>query len=258
VDDQSHPELSGIVNVMPVPPMAMVPPGAPQPAGGHGHAGLGGPGGARPGRRRAVRALAAPLADLVQPMPYPGIYPPDDEAFHPTAIGHTMFVDTVDQQAAETILEYLRSSDAPVRVAQLRVLGGAMARVPAEATAFAHRGSKIMVNVASFYPWGSSATRAKAASTRPTWQRLAAVKAPLRPNNLFRGNHNIPPAADRLGSEGAWRRTGGNQPIVKIAEADVADKLDRLDRYHRPIRLDRQLAAARPTLMIATRRRRFP
>ena len=38
-----------------------------------------------------------------------------------------------------------------MRVAQLRVLGGAMARVPADATAFAHRSSRIMVNVAAFY-----------------------------------------------------------------------------------------------------------
>ena len=38
-----------------------------------------------------------------------------------------------------------------MRVAQLRVLGGAMARVPADATAFAHRASRIMVNVAALY-----------------------------------------------------------------------------------------------------------
>ena len=43
-----------------------------------------------------------------------------------------MFVDTIDEHAAETILEYLRSSDAPVRVAQLRVLGGAMALAMAD------------------------------------------------------------------------------------------------------------------------------
>jgi hypothetical protein len=36
-------------------------------------------------------------------------------------------------------------------VAQLRVLGGAMARVPADATAFAHRGRRIMANVAALY-----------------------------------------------------------------------------------------------------------
>ena len=38
-----------------------------------------------------------------------------------------------------------------MRAAQLRVLGGAMARVPADATAYAHRSSRIMVNVAAFY-----------------------------------------------------------------------------------------------------------
>ena len=62
-----------------------------------------------------------------------------------------MFIDRVDTAVAETILEHLEASDAAMRVAQLRVLGGAMARVPADATAFAHRDSKILVNVASFY-----------------------------------------------------------------------------------------------------------
>ena len=38
-----------------------------------------------------------------------------------------------------------------MRVAQLRVLGGAVARVPADATAFAHRQRRIMANVAAFY-----------------------------------------------------------------------------------------------------------
>ena len=36
-------------------------------------------------------------------------------------------------------------------VTQLRVLGGAVARVPSEATAYAHRDSRIMVNVAAIY-----------------------------------------------------------------------------------------------------------
>jgi hypothetical protein len=62
-----------------------------------------------------------------------------------------MFVDHIDRQVAETIVGYLQASDASLRVAQLRVLGGAMARVPAEATAFAHRRSAIMATVASFY-----------------------------------------------------------------------------------------------------------
>jgi FAD binding domain/Berberine and berberine like len=223
--DAAAEELSGIVSVLPAPPLPMVPPEL------HGQLVVmamlvwAGP---VPDGQAAVapfRALAAPLADLIAPMPYPAVYPPEDEAFHPTAIGHTMFVDTIDQHAAETVLEHLRALDAPVRVAQLRVLGGAMARVPADATAFAHRGSKIMVNLVSSYQgpddqpvrqaWveGFAAAlqqgdqgayvgflgdegqgRVHQAYPGSTWERLAAVKARYDPTNLFRGNHNIPPA----------------------------------------------------------------
>ena len=40
-------------------------------------------------------------------MPYPGMYPPEEEGFHPTAVVHTMFLDRVDGDAAGTILEHL-------------------------------------------------------------------------------------------------------------------------------------------------------
>src|SRR5213076_1652778 len=52
---------------------------------------------------------------------------------------------------AGLILDRLAASDASMRVAQVRVLGGAIARVPADATAYAHRASRIMVNIAAFY-----------------------------------------------------------------------------------------------------------
>ena len=71
-----------------------------------------------------------------------------------------MFLDQIDHQVAETIIGYLEASDASVRVAQLRVLGGAMARVPVEATAFAHRRSAIMATVASFYDGAGGQARA--------------------------------------------------------------------------------------------------
>jgi FAD/FMN-containing dehydrogenase len=219
--------LSGIANVMPAPPMPMIPPEL------HGQlivlAMLVYAGDLEAGERAVApfRALATPLADMVKPMPYPGIYPPEDEAVHPTAVGHTMFMDTVDHGVAATILGYLQRSDAPVRVAQLRVLGGAMARVPADATAFAHRGSKIMANVAAFYQgpedravrqgWvdefaaalqqadrGAYAgflgdegqARVRQAYPEATWERLVAVKRRYDPGNLFRRNQNIPPTDD--------------------------------------------------------------
>jgi FAD/FMN-containing dehydrogenase len=223
-------ELSTIANVMPAPPMPFVP------EEHHGElvlfAMLVHAGSVEAGERAVApfRALATPIADTVKPMTLPEIYPPEDEDYHPTAVARTMFVDTIDGDVAETIVEYLESSDATMRVAQLRVLGGAMARVPVEATAFAHRRSRIMVNVAAFYDgpqdravrdaWVSdfAATleqgdagayvgfladegeeRIRAAYPGPTWDRLASVKAKYDPTNLFRLNQNIPPAEGSMG-----------------------------------------------------------
>ena len=52
---------------------------------------------------------------------------------------------------ARTIVDHITASDASLRVVQIRVLGGAMARVAPEATAFAHRQRRILVNVAAFF-----------------------------------------------------------------------------------------------------------
>jgi FAD/FMN-containing dehydrogenase len=170
------------------------------------------------------RTLATPLADMIHPMSYPEIYPPEQEDYHPVAAGRTMFLDRVERSTAETILNRLKSSTASMAVTQLRVLGGAMARVPADATAFAHRTSKIMVNLAALYQgsdekstheaWVAEFEKAicqndkgayvnflgdvdkaqvHAAYPGLTWERLAAIKARYDPTNLFRLNQNIPP-----------------------------------------------------------------
>src|SRR5215203_5961907 len=144
-------ELSTIANVMVAPPMPFLPPEA------HGQlvimALLCYAGEVDEGERVVApfRALATPIVDMVKPMPYPEIYPPEEEDYHPVGSARTMFIDTIDRSVAETIVEYLQTSSAQMAVAQIRVLGGAMARVPAEATAFAHRSSRIMVNVATLY-----------------------------------------------------------------------------------------------------------
>jgi FAD/FMN-containing dehydrogenase len=171
------------------------------------------------------RALAEPLADMVRPMSYPEMYMPQEEDYHPVAVTRTMFADRVDVRMAETILEHLRASTATMAVTQLRVLGGAMARVPNDATAFAHRDRRLMVNVAALYehpdeqatheawvtdlydvlrdgdPSGyvnflvdEGSERVRAAYPGATWDRLAEIKARYDPTNLFRLNQNIPPA----------------------------------------------------------------
>jgi len=220
-------ELSTIANVMPAPPMPFVPEDR------HGElvvlALMAYAGDVEAGERAVApfRSLAEPIVDMLKPMPYPGMFPPDEEEYRPTAVGRTMFVDGIDAAAADTIVERLEASDASMRVAQLRVLGGAMARVPAEATAFAHRGSRIMVNLAAFYDgpedrarretWvedfevtlrgddtgayvgflnDEGEDRVRDAYPEETWRRLAEVKARYDPTNLFRLNQNIAPALD--------------------------------------------------------------
>ena len=218
-------ELSTIANVMPTPPMPFVP------EEWHGKLAimgmLGYAGDAEAGERAIApfRALAEPMADMVGPKPYPEMYPPEDEEYHPLAVAHTLFVDRIDRSVAETIMKWLNDSDAAMRVAQLRVLGGAMARVPADATAFAHRSQRILVNVAAFYEgpedkpirqaWvegfrdalrgdnhaayvnflgDEGDARVHDAYPPATWERLARVKAEYDPSNLFRLNQNVAPA----------------------------------------------------------------
>ncbi len=219
-------ELSAIANVMPAPPAPFIPEAA------HGKTVLMAmmvyAGDVEAGQRAVApfRALAEPIADMLRPMRYPEIYPPDDqEEYHPVAAGHNMFVDRIDRDHAATILEHLERSTAMLRVAQLRVLGGAMARVPADATAFAHRSARIMVNVGAVYERPEEADvhrawvrgladaldqgyegayvnfvadegpkRVRASYPGATWDRLVQVKTTYDPTNLFRLNQNIPPS----------------------------------------------------------------
>jgi len=221
-------ELSTIANIMNAPPMPFLPEEV------HGQvvilAMLAYAGDADAGERAIApfRALATPLADMVKPSPYPEMYPPHDDSYHPTAVAVTMFIDHVDRDAAATIMEFLEDSDATMRAAQLRVLGGAVSRVPADATAFAHRNGRIMVNLAAFYEgeddrkvrqaWvdefrsaltqggdgsayvnflGDEGTeRVRDAYPGATWDRLASVKARYDPDNLFHRNQNVTPRED--------------------------------------------------------------
>ncbi|HEX5618735.1 MAG TPA: FAD-binding oxidoreductase [Solirubrobacteraceae bacterium] len=217
-------ELSAIGNVMKAPPMPFLPPEV------HGKlvvmALMAYAGDTDAGAKviDRFRALAEPLADMIRPMPYPEIYPPEQEGYRPLAVAKTMFGNGIGPAKAETIVERIGVSTAMMAVTQIRVLGGAMAAVPDDATAFAHRQSRMMFNVATMYerpeeraehePWvddlaarlydgddgayvgflaDEGQERVRAAYPGATWDRLAAVKATYDPDNVFRMNQNIPP-----------------------------------------------------------------
>jgi FAD/FMN-containing dehydrogenase len=217
-------ELSTIANVLPAPPMPFIPEDA------HGKPVLiglfayVGPVDQGDSVIAPFRALGAPYADMVRPMRYPELYDaPEAEAQF--VAGVNFFSDSLEPASAEAMLEELPQSTAMMKAVQLRVLGGALGRVPSDATPFAHRDRGLFISVQAMYAdpgekethdaWVSGLGESlgqngsggyvgfmgeededtiHAAYPGPNWERLRELKRRYDPDNLFRLNHNIPPA----------------------------------------------------------------
>ena len=169
-----------------------------------------------------LKAIAEPITDMLAESTYPELLEPNEPGFHPMAASRTGFADEITEADAGTIVDRIVTSDASMRAVQLRALGGQLARVPADETAYAHRTQKILVNVASFYEepdqlaarqeWTAelagqlhdgdakyvgfldAAEDVHDAYPGETWDRLVEVKKRYDPDNLFHSNANIPPA----------------------------------------------------------------
>ena len=219
-------ELSTIANVMKAPPLPFLPEAA------HGKFALLGlmafSGDLAVGNEvmDRFRALGEPIADMVGTIKYPGLFeePEGGEEFHPMMEGVNLFADRFGETEAETAVSHIEASTAAMSAVQFRVLGGAYARVPNDATAFGHRDRKLMVNVAAMYMDPSQReeaaawTRGLADAMYPdetagyagfitdegergarrayppaTLARLQEVKRRYDPDNLFHLNHNVVP-----------------------------------------------------------------
>jgi FAD/FMN-containing dehydrogenase len=170
------------------------------------------------------RSLAAPIADTIEQIPFPDVYEEDDYGGH-IGTDRNLFMDDIAIADAKLMLEQLRSSTADIAVVQIRPLGGATARVPRDATAYAHRERTFMIQLAALYSdldaaaehrrWATELTvalqkgvpgvyvnflsddseaRIREAYPADTWARLRAAKRAYDPTNMFRVNSNIPPA----------------------------------------------------------------
>lgn len=218
-------ELSAIASVIPAPPLPFLPPEL------HGKtvfmcmmAYAGAPDAAQKALA-PFRAIATPHADLVRPAPYSSMYLPQDPNWKPSFSVRGRMVDHIGEDEARTIINFVEMSDAPFRIGEIRVLGGAFARVPVEATAFAHRKSRIQVafialshsadeakrhdrwatdGIRAFAQQGEDrvysnfalegAERLHAAYPAATQARLKRIKRQYDPENLFKLNLNISPA----------------------------------------------------------------
>jgi hypothetical protein len=178
-----------------------------------------------------LRDIDTPVADLVGPMPYPVIYDFTEPATHPH-YSHirSMFSHGISDESLESIVEIMNRATSPFSMTQLRPLGGAFGRVPAEETAFAHRDKDFFfaaiglwfdeeddnANRASHQAWTEelwaavkterdgvyvnflgNEGRARVGEAYPsdTYARLAQVKAAYDPENVFAANQNIRPVA---------------------------------------------------------------
>jgi FAD/FMN-containing dehydrogenase len=173
-----------------------------------------------------LRALATPVADTVSPIPYPEIYRfTAHQALPHAASIRMMFAHELSDATLDAALAAMAAATSPFSLIQFRGLGGAMARVGTDATAFAHRDQPYFVAIIGLWldaaedaavhtDWTLSlwetirdegsgvyvnflenegAGRVRDAYPPATFARLAEIKRRYDPGNLFRFNQNVPP-----------------------------------------------------------------
>ena len=170
-----------------------------------------------------IRRLGTVLDDDVALTPYADIL--EEGMIPPPGIQFLARSAFVDADSAAEVLQILAEVGAAERspIIALRSVGGAVSRVPDDATAYAHRAAQLMIVTTTVGPqpvveaagpaldasWARLAPHVHGAYANfltgaddddvaaiyppETYTRLAAVKGRYDPDNLFAGNHNVRP-----------------------------------------------------------------
>ncbi|GIF74565.1 FAD-binding oxidoreductase [Asanoa siamensis] len=180
---------------------------------------------------RPLRELGTPLMDMSAPTPYVEVQSGFD-AFFPRntlqAYWKSRYLSSLSDEAIEFVAARAKSRPSPVTLVNVFSMGGAIAAVPPDATAFAQRSSPFLLSIDGNWTdardndaniaWVRETFRESAAygddgvylnftgrSDEPpsvavdsafgaNLARLAEIKAKYDPTNMFRSNNNITPA----------------------------------------------------------------
>jgi FAD/FMN-containing dehydrogenase len=175
-----------------------------------------------------VRALGDVAVDLLGPIPYVGLQQLIDPLWGKGARNHMKagYLSGLEDEAIDRLVAGYERKPSPQCELHVHMMGGAAARVPADASAFPHRDAPFVLNLISRWTdpaadaenlaWGretyasvqehttggayinflddEGAGRVRDAYGPGTWERLQAVKAAYDPDNAFHRNQNVTPA----------------------------------------------------------------
>ncbi|MTK44107.1 FAD-binding oxidoreductase, partial [Nocardia seriolae] len=173
---------------------------------------------------KPLRTAANPIADLFGPMPYTVLQSMVDAGAPPglACYARSEWLGTLDEGAIDALITAATELTSPLSQILLRVMGGAIARIPADATAFRFRSAESMLTLIAAWPdpadpgerhrdWARTAwerfrpysaggayinhlsvdepDRIRQAYGKSTWTRLVALKRQFDPDNVSRLSH---------------------------------------------------------------------